>query len=117
MTWVAVVKFWAYQAYQLQLIVYTNLTLTLHGLELFSSANRQWVYDTQNSGTLKGEYTVNIPISMNLLGCATAGTGDDSTNIVGWSTTSITVKTFQSHITDTDHQVRRPFHAILIGKN
>ena len=40
MTWVAVVKFWAYQ---LQLIVYTNLTLTLHGLELFSSANRQWI--------------------------------------------------------------------------
>lgn len=77
----------------------------------------QWVYDTQNSDTLKGGYTINIPISMNLLGCATSGTGDDSTNIVGWSTTSITVKTFQSHMTDTAYQVRRPFHAILIGKN
>lgn len=77
----------------------------------------QWVYDTQNSDTLKGAYTINIPIPMNLLGCATSGTGDDSTNIVSWSTTSITVKTFQSHITDTTHQVRRPFHAILIGKN
>ena len=79
-------------------------------------ANRQWVYDTQNSDTLKGEYTINIPISMNLLGCATSGTRDDATNIVGWSTTSITVKTFQSHKTDTTYQVRRPFHAILIGK-
>ena len=39
---VAVVKFWAYQAYQLQLIVYTKLTLMLHGLELFSSGIRQW---------------------------------------------------------------------------
>lgn len=77
---------------------------------------RQWVYDTQQSDTLKGEYTINIPIPMNLLGCATSGTGDDSTNIIGWSTTSITVKTFQSHMTDTVHQVRRPFHAILIGK-
>ena len=77
----------------------------------------QWVYDTQNSDTLKGEYIINIPISMNLLGCATSGTGDDSTNIVDWSTTSITVKTFQSHMTDPTHQVRRPFHAILIGKN
>ena len=77
----------------------------------------QWVYDTQNSDTLKGEYTINIPITMNLIGCATSGTGDDSTNIIGWSTTSITVKTFQSHLTDTTHQVRRPFHAILIGKN
>ena len=75
----------------------------------------QWVYDTQNSDELKGAYTINIPISMNFLGCATSGTGDDSTNIVGWSTTSITVKTFQSHMTDTTHQVRRPFHAILIG--
>lgn len=79
--------------------------------------SRQWVYDTQNSDTLKGKYTINLPISMNFLGCATSGTGDDSTNIVDWSTTSITVKTFKSHITDTDHQVRRPFHAILIGKN
>ena len=78
---------------------------------------RQWVYDTQNSNTLKGEYTINIPIPMNLIGCAVSGTGDDSTNIIGWSTTSITVKTFQSHMTDTTHQVRRPFHAILIGKN
>ena len=77
----------------------------------------QWVYDTQNSDELKGEYTINIPISMNFLGCATSGTGDDSTNIIGWSTTSITVKTFQSHMTNTVHQVRRPFHAILIGKN
>lgn len=84
---------------------------------LFGGLIIQWVYDTQNSDTLKGEYTINIPISMNLLGCATSGTGDDSTNIVGWSTTSITVKTFQSHMTDTTHQVRRPFHAILIGKN
>ena len=83
---------------------------------LFGGLIIQWVYDTQNSDTLKGEYTINIPISMNLLGCSTSGTGDDSTNIVGWSTTSITVKTFQSHITDTTHQVRRPFHAILIGK-
>lgn len=82
-----------------------------------SAVSRQWVYDTQNSDTLKGEYTINIPIYMNLLGCATSGTGDDSTNIIGWSTTSITVKTFQSHMTDTTHQVRRPFHAILIGKN
>ena len=77
----------------------------------------QWVYDTQNSDTLRGAYTINIPIPMNLLGCATSGTGDDSTNIGGWSTTSITVKTFQSHMTDTAYQVRRPFHAILIGKN
>lgn len=77
----------------------------------------QWVYDTQNSDKLKGRYTINIPISMNFLGCATSSTGDDSTNIVDWSTTSITVKTFQSHMTDTTHQVRRPFHAILIGKN
>lgn len=84
----------------------------------FKLANcQQWVYDTQNSDTLKGGYTINIPIAMNLLGCATSGTGDDSTNIVGWSTTSITVKTFQSHMTDTAYQVRRPFHAILIGKN
>lgn len=75
----------------------------------------QWVYDTQNSDTLKGKYTINIPISMNFLGCATSGTGDDSTNITGWSTTSITVKTFQSHRTDTMYQIRRPFHAILIG--
>lgn len=75
----------------------------------------QWVYDTQNSDTLKGKYTINIPISMNFLGCATSGTGDDSTNITGWSTTSITVKTFQSHRTDTIYQIRRPFHAILIG--
>lgn len=78
---------------------------------------RQWVYDTQNSDELKGEYTINIPISMNFLGCATSGTGDDATNIIGWSTTSIVVKTFQSHKTDTTYQVRRPFHAILIGKN
>ena len=42
MTWVEVVKFWAYQAYQLQLIVYTNLTLTIPGLELFSLVSRQW---------------------------------------------------------------------------
>lgn len=77
----------------------------------------QWIYDTQNTNALIGEYSVNIPISMNVLGCATSGTGDDATNIVGWSTTSITVKTFQSHMTDTNHQVRRPFHAILIGKN
>lgn len=78
---------------------------------------KQWVYDTQNTDALIGEYTINIPISMNFLGCATSGTGDDSTNIIGWSTTSIIVKTFQSHQTDTEHQVRRPFHAILIGKN
>ena len=78
---------------------------------------KQWVYDTQKSDTLKGEYTINIPISMNLIGCATSGTGDDATNIVGWSTNSITVRTFQSHKTDTTYQVRRPFHAILIGKN
>lgn len=78
---------------------------------------RQWIYDTQNTNALIGEYSVNIPISMNVLGCATSGTGDDATNIIGWSTTSITVKTFQSHMTDTNHQVRRPFHAILIGKN
>lgn len=84
---------------------------------LFGGIITQWVYDTQNTDTLKGEYSINIPISMNLLGCATSGTGDDSTNIIGWSTTSITVKTFQSHMTDTNHQVRRPFHAILIGKN
>lgn len=84
---------------------------------LFGGLIIQWVYDTQKSDTLKGEYTINIPIYMNLLGCATSGTGDDSTNIIGWSTTSITVKTFQSHMTDTTHQVRRPFHAILIGKN
>lgn len=84
---------------------------------LFGGVITQWLYNIQNTDTLKGEYTINIPISMNLLGCATSGTGDDSTNIVGWSTTSITVKTFQSHITDTTHQVRRPFHAILIGKN
>ena len=78
---------------------------------------RQWVYDTQNVNTPNGEYTIQIPISMNFLGCATSGTGDDSTNIIGWSTTSIIVKTFKSHQTDTAHQVRRPFHAILIGKN
>lgn len=78
---------------------------------------KQWIYDTQNTNALIGEYSVNIPISMNVLGCATSGTGDDATNIIGWSTTSITVKTFQSHMTDTNHQVRRPFHAILIGKN
>ena len=77
----------------------------------------QWVYDTQNVNTPNGEYTIQIPISMNFLGCATSGTGDDSTNIIGWSTTSIIVKTFKSHQTDTAHQVRRPFHAILIGKN
>lgn len=77
----------------------------------------QWIYDTQNTNALIGEYSVNIPISMNVLGCATSGTGDDATNIIGWSTTSITVKTFQSHMTDTNYQVRRPFHAILIGKN
>lgn len=86
-------------------------------LSILPLESKQWVYDTQNSDTLKGEYTINIPIYMNLLGCATSGTGDDSTNIIGWSTTSITVKTFQSHMTDTTHQVRRPFHAILIGKN
>lgn len=86
-------------------------------LSILPLESKQWVYDTQNSDTLKGEYTINIPIHMNLLGCATSGTGDDSTNIIGWSTTSITVKTFQSHMTDTTHQVRRPFHAILIGKN
>lgn len=43
MTWVMVVKFWAYQAYQLQIIVYIKTMRTIHGLELFSSANRQWV--------------------------------------------------------------------------
>ena len=42
MTWVAVVKFWAYQAYQLRIIVYAKTMRTIHGLELFSSANRQW---------------------------------------------------------------------------
>lgn len=84
---------------------------------LFGGVIIQWVYDTQKSDTLKGKYTINIPISMNFLGCATSGTGDDSTNIVGWSTTSITVKTFQSHMTGATYQVRRPFHAILIGKN
>lgn len=42
MTWVVVVKFWAYQAYQLRIIVYTKTIRTIHGLELFSSANRQW---------------------------------------------------------------------------
>lgn len=78
---------------------------------------KQWVYDTQNTDTLKGEYSINLPISMNFLGCATSGTGSDSTNIIGWSTTSITVMTFRSHMTDTTNQVRRPFHAILIGKN
>lgn len=77
----------------------------------------QWIYDIQNTNELKGAYTINIPIAMNLLGCATNSTGDDSTNIVDWSTNSITVKSFQSHITSLDHQVRRPFHAILIGKN
>lgn len=84
---------------------------------LFGSLIIQWVYDTQNTDASIGTYTINIPISMNFLGCAASGTGDDSTNIVGWSTTSITVKTFQSHMTDTAHQVKRPFHAILIGKN
>lgn len=84
---------------------------------LFGGLIIQWIYDTQNTNALIGEYSVNIPISMNVLGCATSGTGDDATNIIGWSTTSITVKTFQSHMTDTNHQVRRPFHAILIGKN
>lgn len=77
----------------------------------------QWLYDTQNTDALIGKYTINIPISMNFLGCATSGTGADSTNIVGWSTTSISVMTFKSHMTDTTNQVRRPFHAILIGKN
>lgn len=77
----------------------------------------QWIYDIQNTNELKGAYTINIPIAMNLLGCATNSTGDDSTNIIYWSTNSITVKSFQSHITSPDHQVRRPFHAILIGKN
>ena len=77
----------------------------------------QWVYDTQNTDTLKGEYSINLPISMNFLGGATSGTGSDSTNIIGWSTTSITVMTFRSHLTDTTNQVRRPFHAIIIGKN
>lgn len=84
---------------------------------LFGGLIIQWVYDTQNTDTLNGEYTINIPISMNFLGCATSGTGADSTNIVGWSTTSITVMTFRSHMTDKTNQVRRPFHAILIGKN
>lgn len=42
MTWVAVVKFWAYQAHQLRIIVYAKTMRTIHGLELFSSANRQW---------------------------------------------------------------------------
>lgn len=102
--------------------VYTRGIHLLKIMEMIQSpillfAYKQWVYDTQNTDELKGEYTINIPISMNLLGCATSGTGDDSTNIVGWSTTGITVKTFQSHMTDTTHQVRRPFHAILIGKN
>ena len=49
MTWVEVVKFWAYQAYQLQLIVYTNLTLTIPGLELFSLVSRQWVFSAQEN--------------------------------------------------------------------
>lgn len=84
---------------------------------LFGGLIIQWVYDTQNTNAFIGEYSINIPISMNVLGCATSGTGDDSTNIISWSTTSITVKTFQSHMADTNHQVRRPFHAILIGKN
>lgn len=43
MTWVVVVKLWAYQAYQLRIIVYTKTMRTIHGLELFSSANRQWI--------------------------------------------------------------------------
>lgn len=59
MTWVAVVKFWAYQAYQLQLIVYTNLTITLHGLELFSSANRQWI----NAVIGTNQTTISLPIA------------------------------------------------------
>ena len=84
---------------------------------LFGGLIIQWVYDTQNTNAPTGEYTINIPISMNFLGCATSGTGADSTNIVGWSTTSITVMTFRSHMTDITNQVRRPFHAILIGKN
>lgn len=82
-----------------------------------SAVSRQWIYDIQNTNELKGAYTINIPIAMNLLGCATNSTGDDSTNIVNWSTNSITVKSFQSHITSPEYQVRRPFHAILIGKN
>ena len=58
---------------------------------LFGGVIIQWVYDTQNTDTLKGEYSINLPISMNFLGCATSGTGSDSTNIIGWSTTSMGV--------------------------
>lgn len=66
MTWVAVVKFWAYQAHQLQLIVYTNLTLMLHGLELFSSGIRQWGAMTEETST---SFNVNLNVTMNVI-CA-----------------------------------------------
>ena len=92
MTWVAVVKFWAYQAYQLQLIVYTNLTLTLHGLELFSSANRQWgrVSGTPNDYFIsdgakgyEGQVNTNLPIQFkNSALFAVANILTDAENVV-----------------------------------
>lgn len=84
---------------------------------LFGGLIIQWIFDTQNNSELKGDYTVNLPISMTILGCATVGTGDDTTNIISYTTTYITVRTFQSLNTDNSYKVRRPFHAILIGKN
>ena len=75
MTWVAVVKFWAYQSYQLQLIVYTNLTLMLHGLELFSSGIRQWVDVPMGS-----QYSVPIPwpLTAELMSVVAVHGGDDN---------------------------------------
>lgn len=61
MTWVTVVKFWAYQAHQLQLIVYTNLPLTIPGLELFSLVSKQWGH---SDDTIR---TFIYPIKMNRL--------------------------------------------------
>lgn len=60
MTWVTVVKFWAYQAHQLQLIVYTNLPLTIPGLELFSLVSKQWGSLTISSGLNFGYF--NYPL-------------------------------------------------------
>ena len=96
MTWVAVVKFWAYQAHQLRIIVYAKTMRTIHGLELFSSANRQWVSALASDKNIGHDF--NLPLSCSVYaysichqGSAPGATGiqDGKAYDVGWNNTPV----------------------------
>lgn len=80
MTWVTVVKFWAYQAHQLQLIVYTNLPLTIPGLELFSLVSKQWGLAVITNRVEK----VTLPLTSTML-IGIAGDGGNGNNSAGFN--------------------------------